>query len=461
MALFARSFLLVVLACALAFAPASSGAPASLEAAERPNVLIVVTDDQRVDTFGAMPRTRRWFERGGTKFPNTFATTPLCCPSRASIMSGRYAHNHDVETNRSAALFDQRGTLQRYLQEDGYLTAVVGKFLNGWLGDPRYFDRWSVFVDPIRYYGATSNVQGQMQRIGGYSTDYVAREAVSVLGDFERSDSEPWYLYVAPFAPHDPYEPKRSYRKEKVGSWAGNPAARERDRSDKPAWVTGKRRQTTLKQGREIRAGQLRTLLSVDDLVERLRRALVTLGEEQDTLAVFISDNGKHWGEHGLGGKQDPYTHSVRIPMYLRWPGHVAAGRDDPRLALNVDVAATVLDAAGSSADAEHPLDGRSLLEAWDRGHIYSENKFGGQGFPSWSAVRNHTEQYIEWYDEDLETVTFREYYDLAADPWQLTNLLGDHDTSNDPPAERLADLSLQIARDRRCQGTSGAGACP
>ncbi|MGH2692818.1 MAG: sulfatase family protein [Actinomycetota bacterium] len=460
MVLFARPLLLVALACVFTFAPALTGTPATGEA-DRPNVLIIVTDDQRVDTFAAMPRTRAWFERGGTRFPNTFATTPLCCPSRASIMSGRYAHNHDVETNRSAALFDERGTLQRYLQEEGFLTAMVGKYLNGWQGDPHYFDRWSTFIDPIRYYGAKTNVDGRLQTIKGYSTDYVAREAVSVLSGFERTDTDPWYLYVAPLAPHDPYEPKRSYRRDKVGGWGGNPAVREQDRSDKPSWVTGMRRQTTLKEGREIRAGQLRTLLSVDDLVERLRRALVSLGEEQDTLAFFISDNGKHWGEHGLGGKQDPYTHSVRIPMYLRWPGHVAQGGDDPRLALNVDVAATVLDATGASADAEHPLDGRSLLAAWDRDHVYSENKFGGQGFPSWSTVRTNSEQYIEWYDEDLETVSFREYYDLTMDPWQLTNLLGDADTSNDPPAHRLTELSLQIARDRRCQGTNGAGACP
>lgn len=457
---FVPSSLMALLAFALMLPQAAPVATAAAEG-ERPNVLIIVTDDQRVDTFGAMPHTRRWFERAGTRFPNTFATTPLCCPSRASIMSGRYAHNHDVENNHSAARFDERGSLQRYLQEDGYRTAIVGKFLNGWAGDVRYFDRWAVFIDPIRYYGARVNVQGRPRRFKRYSTDYVASRAASMLRSFETSDADPWYLYVAPFAPHDPYEPKRSYRRARVGGWGGNPAVRERDRSDKPPWVSGKRRQTTLEEGREIRADQLRTLLSVDDLVRTISRTLGALGEQQDTLAFFISDNGKHWGEHGLGGKQDPYTHSVRIPMYLRWPGHVAAGRDDPRLALNVDVAATVLDATGAPPDDEHPLDGRSLLESWDRGHVYSENRFGGQGFPSWSSIRTHAEQYIEWYDEDLETVSFREYYDLTVDPWQLRNLLGDADPANDPPPQRLTELSLQIARDRRCEGTSGPGSCP
>ena len=461
MVLFARSLLLVALACALAYIPAPAGLPASGQPSPPPNVLIVVTDDQRVDTFGSMRATRRWFESGGTRFPNAFATTPLCCPSRASIMSGRYAHNHDVETNRSAPLFDERGTLQRYLQEAGYLTAMAGKFLNGWFGDPRFFDRWATYVDPIRYYGARANVDGRLQRVRGYETDFVASQASSMLRGFEASDSQPWYLYVAPFAPHDPYEPEREHRRARVGGWPGNPAVRERDRSDKPSWVIGKRRQATLEEGREIRTAQLRTLVSVDELVRALSRTIAELGEEQDTLAFFISDNGKHWGEHGLSGKQDPYTHSVRIPMYMRWPGHVPAAAEDARLALNVDVAATVLDAAGASADSEHPLDGRSLLEAWDRDHVYSENKYGGQGFPSWSTVRTHTEQYIEWYDEDLETVSFREYYDLTVDPWQLTNLLADGDPSNDPPAERLTELALQIAGDRRCQGTEGAGACP
>jgi arylsulfatase A-like enzyme len=451
---------LAALAGAVSLVPALPTVPATAQA-ERPNVLIIVTDDQRVDSLNVMRRTRQWFGSGGTRFPNTFATTPLCCPSRASIMSGRYAHNHDVETNRSAAEFDQRGSLQRYLQEDGYRTAIVGKFLNGWEGDPRYFDRWSIYVDPIEYYGATVNVDGRRERVKRYETDFVAAEAISIMRQFEASDQDPWYLYVAPFAPHDPYKPKRAYRDAQVGGWKGNPAVRERDRSDKPSWVAGKRRQTTLKEGKEIRAGQLRTLMSVDDLVQRLAGALETMGEEGTTLAFFISDNGKHWGEHGLGGKQDPYTHSVRIPMYARWPGTVGAGRDDARLALNVDVAATVLDATGISADPEYPLDGRSLLETWERDHIYSENKFGGSGFPSWSTVRTHTDQYIEWYDESLEAVSFREYYDLTTDPWQLRNLLGDADPANDPPPERLSELALQIARDRRCEGASGPGACP
>lgn len=458
--LLARSSLFLALSGVLMSVPAAPAAPATAQA-ERPNVLIILTDDQRVDSLDAMPATRRWFGKGGTRYPNTFATTPLCCPSRASIMSGQYAHNHDVETNRSAAEFDERGSLQRYLQEDGYRTAVAGKFLNAWTGDPRYFDRWSIYVDPIRYYGATVNVDGRHARVKSYETDFVAAESLSMLRQFEASDAEPWYLYVTPFAPHDPYQPKRAYRNARVGGWNGNPAVRERNRSDKPPWVAGKRRQTTLEEGREIRTDQLRTLLAVDDLVRTLSRALETLGEERDTLAFFLSDNGKHWGEHGLGGKQDPYTHSVRIPMYVRWPGTVDAGRDDPRLALNVDVAASILDATGTTPDPEYPLDGRSLFESWDRDHVYSENKFGGSGFPSWSTVRTHTDQYIEWYDEDLETVSFREYYDLTVDPWQLTNLLGDEDPANDPPPGRLSELSLEIARDRRCEGTSGPGACP
>jgi arylsulfatase A-like enzyme len=457
--LLARSSLLVALSGVLMSMPSGPG-PAAARA-PRPNVLVIVTDDQRVDSLDAMPRTRRWFGRGGTRYPNAFATTPLCCPSRASIMTGQYAHNHGVQTNRSAAEFDERGSLQRYLQEDGYRTAVVGKFLNGWAGDPRFFDRWSVYIDPIKYYGASVNVDGRRERVERYETDFVASQATAILRQFEASDQEPWYLYVAPFAPHDPYQPKRRYRTARVGGWNGNPAVRERDRSDKPSWVVGRGRQTTLEEGRQIREDQLRTLLSVDDLVRTLQRALDALGEEGETLAFFLSDNGKHWGEHGLGGKQDPYTHSVRIPMYARWPGTIAAGRDDPRLALNVDVAATILEATGTPPDPEHPLDGRSLIAPSDRDHVYSENKFGGQGLPSWSTVRTETDQYIEWYDEDLETVSFREYYDLTADPWQLRNLLGDADPSNDPPPERLSELALQIARDRRCEGTSGPGGCP
>jgi arylsulfatase A-like enzyme len=452
---------LALVSAGLAFG--GDGLPRARGEETRPNVLFIVTDDQRFDTLSVMPRTRQWFEQGGTGYPNTFATTPLCCPSRASIMSGRYAHNHGVETNTSAPEFDQDESLQRYLQQEGYRTAITGKFLNAWQGDVRYFDRWSIFIDPGKYRGATFNVDGRRKKVERYSTDFVGAQASSYLQGFESDDEAPWFLYVAPLTPHDPYEPAKRFRKEQIPKWRPPPSVGEKDRSDKPPWFPERKKRIfmTPKEARQVRALQLRMLMSADRMVDRIFRTMSSLGELTNTLAVFISDNGKHWGEHSLGGKQDPYTHSVRIPMYARWPGHLAAGGSDQRLTLNVDPAATVFDAAGVTS-VDYEVDGRSLLDpSWERDHIFSENKFGGRAVPSWATIRTATYQYTEYYDEALGETTFVEYYDLVTDPWQLTNLLADGDPSNDPSNEDLTNLSLDIQRDRRCRGTNGPGECP
>jgi arylsulfatase A-like enzyme len=202
-------------------------------------------------------------------------------------------------------------------------------------------------------------------------------------------------------------------------------------------------------------------LLSVDRLVDRLLTTLDELGERGPTMVFFLSDNGFLMGEHGLQQKHSPYTASVKIPMYARWPGHFQAREVDEREVANIDIAATVYDAAGIKPD--EPVDGRSLLDrSWTRDrmlleYIHREDR----AVPTWASLRTAEYQYVEYYDESLEEVTFREYYDLLADPYQLTNLLGDADTQNDPEPGRVTALSLELQRDRRCGGTSGASGCP
>src|SRR5688572_1311676 len=128
----------------------------------RPNVLLIVTDDHRWDMMQILKRTRRWFGGGGTTYPFAFATTPLCCPSRASIMTGQYAHNTNVETNLDAERLDQRATMQRYLQDAGYRTAIVGKYLNAWRKDPPYFNDFAIFpAGEGGYTNTLFNVNGQ------------------------------------------------------------------------------------------------------------------------------------------------------------------------------------------------------------------------------------------------------------------------------------------------------------
>ena len=426
----------------------------------RPNVLIIMTDDHRWDMMSILRKTRRWFGAEGTTYPYAFATTPLCCPSRASIMTGQYAHNTRVETNVDAERLDQRDTMQRHLQDAGYRTAIVGKYLNSWTVNPPYFDDWAIFSSSeAGYRNAVFNVNGTRQVIQRYSTDFVTARSIQVLRSFEANDDQPWLLYVTPFAPHAPYEPSKKFRKAAVPRLTRTPAMQEADRTDKPLWVQMKRPRRV--KAHKIWMLQERMLLSVDSLVDRVLTTLDELGERGPTMVFFLSDNGFLMGEHGLQQKHSPYEASVKIPLYARWPGHFQARGVDARLAANIDIAPTVYDATGIRPDNQ--VDGRSLLDrTWTRDRMLLEYSHREErAVPSWASLRTADYQYVEYYDEDLQEVTFREYYDLVADPYQLTNLLGDPDPSNDPEASRLAMLSLQLQHDRRCGGTSEPSACP
>ncbi len=441
-------------------APASPPPASANHGGVKPNVLVILTDDQRWDMMAVLKKTRRWFGGEGTTYPFAFATTPLCCPSRASIMTGQYAHNTRVETNVDAERLDQRATMQRYLQDAGYRTAIVGKYLNAWDGDPLYFDDWSIFASSeAGYRNAVFNVNGLRQVVNRYSTDYVAARSIKLLRSFEADDEQPWLMYVTPFAPHAPYEPARKFRRADVPRLVRTPAMTEEDRSDKPMWVQLKRAKRV--KPHKIWRQQQRMLLSVDSMVDRVLSTLDELGERGPTMIFFLSDNGFLMGEHGLQQKHSPYTASVKIPMYARWPGHFDAREVDDRLVANIDIAPTVYDATGIQPDS--PVDGRSLLDGtWTRDRMLLEySRREERAVPTWASYRTEDFQYVEYYDEDLEEVTFREYYDLVSDPFQLTNLLGDADPSNDPDEGRLTLLSVQLQRDRRCEGTEGSSACP
>jgi arylsulfatase A-like enzyme len=453
---------LIVIVLAAGLVP-QWGSPTQAQGASSdtpPNILFIVTDDQRAEgTLGPMPRTRHWFREQGIRFPNGFVTTPLCCPSRATILTGQYAHNHGVHTNLDATDLDQGDTVQRYLHDAGYRTGIAGKFLNGWPleSDPAHFDRWTIFKGG--YKKKLYNVDGQLKKITQYSTTYVAGRAATYLSAFEARDDRPWMLYVAPAAPHLPAYPQAKYEETDVGSWNGNPAVKEADRSDKPPSV--KESDVSLSMGRDLRKRQLRSLLSVDDLVDGLMRQLGRLEERSRTLAVFMSDNGFFWGEHGLLGKRYPYEQSIRVPFFLRWPQQLSPGTTDGRLVANVDLVPTILHATGVPPDPQTPLDGRSLLLPGARDQLFLEHTVEeGKDVPSWGAILGPDIQYVEYYGATGEVV-FREYYDLVADPWQLENLLGDGDPANDPPASELDQLSEDVERGADCVGTEGPGACP
>jgi arylsulfatase A-like enzyme len=438
----------------------SLGSPAQAEEPTRPNVLVIVTDDQRgPGTMGVMRKTRAWMERGGVRFTNAFVTTPFCCPSRATIFTGQVVHNHGVfhDMEREGESFDHRFTMQAYLRQAGYRTGIFGKYLNGWdlSEDPPYFDRWAVVSRPRTegYSGAPWNVNGTTRTIDMYSTTYISQWASRFLRSSERADDRPWFLYLGTYAPHYPFEPEPKYADARVPGWHPNPAVLEEDRSDKPPYV--RKRHTSLEDARRIRRQQLRTLMSVDDMVERAMRLLGRLHERRDTLVIFVSDNGYLWGEHGLRAKLVPYFPSINIPLLIRWPGRVPDGVRDGRAGTNADLLPTILDATMIEPDPGHQLDGTSLLDTWTRERLLTEF-WSEAGIPSWASIRTSEYQYVEYYDG--EEVTFREYYDLAADPWQLVNLLADGDPSNNPD---VGSLSTRLALDRSCSGTEGPAACP
>ena len=446
---------LTTLASLLLVAPAMSeaanGAPLERRT-RRPNVLIFLTDDQRIGTLKHMPATRRLIGRKGVTYKNAFATTPLCCPSRASIMTGRYAHNHAVRNNSSARHLDMSTTLQHNLHEAGYLTSIVGKFLNGWNPAivPPDIDR-SVLLTPSSsrfaqgtnaYNDSLFGIDGQLHRVSRYATDFMRSQVVRILGQFNRSDQRPWTMFVHPYAPHIPTIPARRHALAPVGAWRSNPAIRNRDRSDKAPVV----RRSRVEPRKRFALDQKRTLLAVDEMVARVFRTLNDLNETRRTLVFFVSDNGMSWGEHGLFAKRFPYTHSVKVPMLMRWTGHIPPNSSAQRLAANIDIAPTVYDATG--VEPTHVMDGSSLLAGSKRRVLLLENWERTE----WSSLRSRRYQYIEYYGGGK--IQFRELYDLKRDPWQLRNRLHWQPRRHRDIAARL---HRRLERYRHCKGTS----CP
>lgn len=459
---------LTVLLCAAA-ALAGCGAERPRPAASAPNILIIVTDDQRLDQMDVMPRTRELFGREGVRFSNAYDETPLCCPSRASIFTGRYTHNHGVGGNAPAdvARLDLDTTMQHLLHRAGYQTGIAGKFFNAWdlSKAPPDFDRWAITT--AGYRNAPFQVDGDKRTIKQYSTDYIGDRALQMLHQFQRDPSRPWFLYVAPFAPHFPYLPDAGDATAPVPPQHFGPAVHERDLSDKPPELSeGLKKDPFGFSQAYVGELQKRTLLPVDRLVARL---LAAVGAKRSTLAIFISDNGYLLGEHGIiENKAVPYPESVHVPMYMRWPGHVKPGTVDDRFALNADIAPTVLAAAHVKPLTDPPPDGRPLTGPARRDTLFLESsrfneaiETGGRVagvIPAWASIISGRLQYTQWYARDNRTVSFRELYDLRRDPDELQNLLPGGRASQAPRVTRLAQ---RLEKLRSCRGTAGPAACP
>ena len=417
-------------------APVDPDGSTAVAATLRPNILIVITDDQPSKTMMVMPKTRRWFGREGRAFEQGYVTTPLCCPSRVSIMTGRYAHNHGVRTNVDPTPLDHSTTLEAYLRGSGYKTALFGRYLNRYpfMTAPPNLDSFAR-MKGIAYYDGEWNVDGVIQQVSQYSTAFIAASAKNFLRVQESIDEQPWLMYLTPSAPHSPTTAQRRYAGTDVPDWEGNPAVFETDERDKPPLV--RKMDAPFRIGRNVRSRQLRALRSVDDMVGAVGEELGDLGESQNTLAFYISDNGYGWSHHGIRNKRTPYTESVKVPFYMRWPAMVGPGGVSQDLVANIDIAPTALEAAGVIPTGP-PLDGRSLLSGESRRRLLLEffRSPDKRVFPPWASIRTQRSQYVEYYRRG--GIFFREFYRLDRDRWQLTNTLRDRVDGNEPNVRRL-----------------------
>lgn len=437
-------------------------------AAVKPNIVFYNLDDLRdavpgnIDPMTYMPKTRQWMSTG-RRYARHFVTDPACCPSRAALMTGRYSHNNGVRLQSQGPAFDYPHSMACYLRSAGYSTYVDGKFLTTWPRTtlPPCFDHSTVIWGG--YTNVASKVDGVSRTLTGYSTTALGvrgREYITgALGL-----GKPFLLYETPQAPHwvkvtNP-DGTISHRAVPDTKYATAPvptcsAPVETNRSDKPAYVRNMNQ--TPAQGQDMCASQLRAIMTADDEFDATMRLLSDRGVLDDTLVIFSSDNGYMWSDHGRTEKFVPYEPSVRVPLYVRWPGHIAAGTDTTRLASYVDLLPTMLAAAQFTLPAGvPPLDGESLLAASARSTVYAEYyKDSANGnVPTWKMIRTATVKYIQTYDQ-TGAVIFREYYNLTADPQEFTNLLNDGNPANDPPAAERSALAARLNALATCAGRS------
>jgi arylsulfatase A-like enzyme len=454
-----RAAMLIVASLVLAGAVGGSlqaGRPAPLRRSARPNIVLIVTDDQRFDTVEQMPSVRALAEHG-VRFANAFATTPLCCPSRASILTGQYSHRTGVLSNSppdgGAPAFSDTSTLATWLQGAGYTTAMIGKYLNRYkqLGPayvPPGWDEWSAIAsEPIssRYYGFTLNRNGSPLTYTStpyaYSTSVLGRYAT----DFLRSVTSPFFLYFAPIAPHLPATPAPG---DEGASPAGTPdpaSFDEADTSDKPwAGIFPPMSASAREAMRSMRARTRDSLREVDRSVAAIAETLVERRALDNTVIVYTSDNGQLLGEHRLRGKIWPYEESIRVPLVVRLPWARPPGAVEERLVLNIDLAPTLAELAGVRPAITQ--DGRSLVPLlrperapprWRSAFVveYLGHEFPFGAPPRFTAVRTRRYLYAHYENGWLEL------YDLRTDPFQLENLAGQVPRLERRLAARLEDL--------------------
>ena len=450
--------------------------PAPEEAAAKPNVVVVMTDDQTVAQLSAMPQTRKLIGEQGVKFKRFYVTDPLCCPSRATFLTGQYAHNTGVISNGGANAVDalkEDATLGVWLQQAGYRTAFIGKYLNGYgLDDPRHvppgWSEWKALLEPTtqNYFDYDLNEDGDVVHFGTAPGDYKSRVIGHLAVDAIRHASRgnrPLFMYVGFNAPHAPSTPAP----RDAGTLAGTRAPRppgfnEPDVTDKPSFL---RDRPPLDQAAfdRIDARNERGLESLAEVDRQVAKIVDTLRDREElgnTYIVFTSDNGYLDGEHRVEfGKELPYEPSAVVPLLIRGPG-IPAAKSSEALVGNIDLAPTIASVAGAQPTVEE--DGDSLLglardpgATTDRALLLESlvrDRSTYYGYP-YAGIRSGHFIYIRYSTGD------EELYNLVKDPYELRSVAGEPKYAAKQRQLEAALDKLRDCRGRACDVTVGAGA--
>lgn len=455
----AFAFLLLAL---LVVIPGEGASPALAQQQQRPNIVFIMTDDQDAASVARMPNVQRLIAQQGTTFGNSFASTPQCCPSRASFLTGKYTHNHKVFTNlppdggyeEASEIGLEKSTIATWLDRSGYATAYMGKYLNQYFGPevPPGWDKWYGYTRGMSnangYFVNENGTERWVPRAEQADPDYLAAKAETFIKG-RRADGPPFFMVMAPFTPHNPYfhAPRHAafYPNLKVPR---TPDFNEADFSDKPAKLARKPSLTEEQVAGldEKYRDRMRGLRGVDEMVDRTVRALGRGGHLRDTYIVYVSDNGYLVGGHRWEGKDLPYEGAIRVPFMVRGPG-VPAGARKTQMVANVDWAPTIADWAG--VEPAHTVDGRSVDPLfsgdpeWRKRLLIEYYTTDPDGYRSdFKGLRTADgKSYTEYPSGE------REFYDLSKDPYQLENA----SSTMDPALQ--ADLAAKLAVLKECAG--------
>lgn len=467
-----------VLAAAAAVSACSTPAPVT---PTRPNVVFVLTDDQRWDAISLSGRSGPLetpnidrLGREGVYFRNAFATTALCSPSRASILTGQYAHSHGVTDNFTEFPADTP-TWPLILQQNGYETAYIGKYHMGENNDePRPgFDYFATHRGQGQYFDTEFRINGgERAVIPGYYTTVVTNLAEQWIRG--RSADKPWAIMVGHKAPHSFYFPEEKYADRFADAQVPYPASAFM-LDDKPAWYRDRlptwhgiygplfdyrkqfpdRTPAGVAAFEEMVRSYWRTILSVDDSVGRLYATLEETGQLDNTVFIFASDHGILNGEHGMIDKRTAHEPSIRIPLVVRYPGLTAptAPRVVDRMVLTTDFAPSIVDIAGFQHDGfQHGRSWKPLAQGqnvpdWRTSYVYLYNYERQFPYtPNVRALRQDRYKYVRYPNATPEHKA--ELYDLQADPDELVNLI------DDPRHRaRVAEMHLELDRQLKALG--------